>query len=82
MTIQRKAEWIECDKETYPHFGYWQEPAPKAAVDYILQQKEETESFSDGRSQWIWIRLPDGDLVLAVYPQGDTYFATEHWCTI
>jgi hypothetical protein len=31
----------------------------------------------EGRSQWVWVRLPDGDLILGLYPQGDTYFATE-----
>ena len=35
------------------------------------------ETSNDGRSQWVWVRLPSGDLVLGVYPQGDTYFATE-----
>ena len=35
------------------------------------------ENSQDGRSQWVFLRLPNGDLVLAVYPQGDTYFATE-----
>lgn len=31
----------------------------------------------DGRSQWVWIRFPNGDLFLAVAPQGDTYFEAE-----
>jgi hypothetical protein len=31
----------------------------------------------DGRSQWVWVRLPDGDLVLGIFPQGDTYELTE-----
>ncbi len=37
------------------------------------------------KSPWYWIRLPDGDLVLAVYPQeGDhsTYCETEQWRNI
>lgn len=62
--------------------GYWQEPATQEAVDYVLKQPIETETNRDGRSCWLWIRLPDGDLVLACYPQGDTYFSTEHWRTI
>lgn len=24
-------------------------------------------------SDWYWLRLPNGDLVLATYPTGDTY---------
>jgi len=62
--------------------GYWQEPAPQEAVDYILKQPIQCKGNNDGRSKWMWIRLPDGDLVLAVYPQGDTYFSTEHLRTI
>jgi hypothetical protein len=31
----------------------------------------------DGRSQFVWVRLANGDLILGVYPQGDTYFDTE-----
>jgi hypothetical protein len=49
-------------------------PARKDQVDLILAASEDTE---DGRSEWLWIRLPNGDLILGVFPQGDTYFATE-----
>lgn len=31
----------------------------------------------DGRSGWRWIRLANGDLILGVFPHGDTYFAVE-----
>ena len=27
----------------------------------------------DGRSEWSWVRLRDGTLMLAVFPQGETY---------
>lgn len=50
--------------------GYYVETAPQEAVDFVL---------AHSRSQWVWIRLPDGDLVLATFPQGDDYFATEEW---
>lgn len=30
-----------------------------------------------GRSEWYWLRLADGTLALAVFPQGDTYEALE-----
>lgn len=36
-----------------------------------------SENDPDGRSQPMWIRLPNGDLILGVYPQGDTYFECE-----
>ena len=31
----------------------------------------------DGQSQFVWVRLANGDLILGVYPQGETYFNTE-----
>jgi hypothetical protein len=30
-------------------------------------------SDNDGRSDFVWLRLPNGDLILGVWPQGDTY---------
>ena len=32
---------------------------------------------NDGCSQFYWFRLANGDLILGVYPQGDTYLETE-----
>lgn len=29
------------------------------------------------RSQWVWVWLPNGDLILGVFPQDDAFFATE-----
>lgn len=31
----------------------------------------------EGRSPWLWVRLANGDLLLATYPRGDMYFETE-----
>lgn len=31
----------------------------------------------DGRSRWLWVRLANGDLLLACYPQGGTYEIVE-----
>lgn len=50
-----------------------QHPASQASVDLVLSQ---TESH-DGRSGWLWLRLPNGDLILGVFPRGETYFAVE-----
>lgn len=36
----------------------------------------------DNRSNWYYFRLPDGDLIIGFYPQGDTYFSTENERTI
>lgn len=62
---------------------YWaQEDAPREAVDFMLKQPIEDSKTHDGRSRWLWIRLPNGDLILGFYPQGDAYFTTEQWRTI
>lgn len=76
MTLQLTHFTLE-PEET--HWAY--EPAPQEAVDYVLKQPINPDN-NDGRSNWVWIRLPHGDLVLAVFPQGDTYFSTEEWRTI
>lgn len=49
-------------------------PASQASVDLVLAA--DTES-GDGRSPWVWLRLPNGDLILGIFPQGETYFAVE-----
>ena len=40
-------------------------------VIYVLSMSPELD---DARSQWQWFRLPNGDLILGVFPQGSTYF--------
>lgn len=49
-------------------------PASQESVNLVLSQSEDD---ADGRSQFCWVRLPNGDLVLGVFPQGETYFAVE-----
>ncbi len=48
-------------------------PASQELVDLVLSKPVEDE----GRSQFVWVRLQNGDLILGVYPQGDTYFEIE-----
>lgn len=50
-------------------------PASKEAVELVSKA---TEDGMDGRSNWVWVRLTNGDLMLAVYPQGETYMAVEY----
>jgi hypothetical protein len=50
-------------------------PASAESVATVLAA---SEGDPEGRSEWLWVRLPDGGLVLGVYPQSDTYMATEH----
>jgi len=49
-------------------------PASKKIVKMVLKAKVNDH---DGRSQFLWVRLPNGDLVLGVYPQAETYEACE-----
>lgn len=49
-------------------------PASQKSIDIIMKSDE---TSMDGRSNWLWLRLPDGDLIFGCYPEGDTYFATE-----
>lgn len=49
-------------------------PASEASVQAVVTADPKSD---DGRSPWMWVRLPNGDLILGVYPQGDTYLAVE-----
>lgn len=49
-------------------------PASQECVDLVLSKSPDDDN---GRSAWQWIRLPNGDLILGVYPQGETYFEVE-----
>ena len=48
--------------------------ASPQAVKHVLAADE---SDPEGRSQWLWCRLPNGDVFLGVFPQGDTYLEHE-----
>lgn len=50
-------------------------PATKRVVKRVL---DKSKHDPDGRSNWMWLRLPNGDLILGVYPQGDTYEECAH----
>jgi hypothetical protein len=49
-------------------------PASDESVKLVLAQRT---GGMDGRSPFVWVRLPNGDLILGVFPQGDTYLACE-----
>ena len=70
--LQRDPDW------TLDGIAYRQK-ASKTMVEHVLAQVENT---SNGRSQFYWFRLANGDLILGVYPRGDTYFYTESDRTI
>lgn len=48
-------------------------PATPEAAHQLLN----TPIGDDGRSPYEWIVLPNGDLALAIWPKGDTFFALE-----
>lgn len=52
----------------------WVHPASAKAVRKVLRQSTAT---GHGRSDWVWLRLPNGDLIMGVFPQGDTYLEME-----
>lgn len=52
----------------------WQGDARREAVAEVLAAPVGT---GDGRSEWFWLRLANGDLFLATAPQGATYEALE-----
>lgn len=48
-----------------------------ASEEYVELVLNKDADHQDGRSDWKWIRLSNGDLILGVYPYGDTYFECE-----
>lgn len=52
----------------------WVHPASRSVAAKVWAA---TELDQDGRSEPVWLRLPNGDLLLGVFPRGDTYFAVE-----
>ncbi len=53
--------------------------AKREDVDFLLSQPVDNW---DGRSDWRWVRLQNGDLMLAVFPCGETYFYIAERCGI
>lgn len=49
-------------------------PASKQSIKKVLNAEQGDD---DGRSEYCWLRLPNGDLMLGVFPRGDTYLAVE-----
>lgn len=44
--------------------------ASHGSVALVLAADRDSD---DGRSQWVWLTFPNGDLALATFPQGSTY---------
>ncbi len=71
--MEMKAHRTHCDPDDYGADTLIH-PASKESVNTVLNANP---NCIDGRSNWVWVRLPNGDLVLGVFPQGGTYFAVE-----
>lgn len=52
-------------------------PMRNADTIVKLLETEPDDSTDDGRSEWRWLRLADGDLMVGFWPQGDTYMDLE-----
>lgn len=50
-------------------------PASPESVGKVLSADP---TSVDGRSPFVWVRFPNGDLVLGVFPQGETYLDVEN----
>lgn len=48
-----------------------------ATASYITKVLKAEEGHVDGRSEWLWLRLSDGTLMLGLFPRGDTYLECE-----
>ena len=58
-----------------PHLLAIEAAADPAIVQMIIDAP--VSEGPDGRSDWMWFRLANGDLILGCWPRGDTYEATE-----
>lgn len=56
--------------------GFLAHIQPASEADAIQVLNADPHSM-DGRSNWVWVRLQNGDLILGVFPQGDTYSLME-----
>lgn len=71
---QSNEEWID-------HLiiaEFWPASHKSAAAVISLRLEDPKGPIGNGeRSDWQWVRLANGDLMLAVFPQGDGYFEVE-----
>lgn len=69
MATYENDDWAELDVFGAEGFEV------RRAID--PQRVIELPEGDDGRSNWFWLRAPDGDLMLACFPHGDGYRASE-----
>lgn len=60
-------------------------PALRTSVEELLDKpmtpfRDSTDGhghIEDSRSEWVWVRLANGDLILGFYPRGEAYMEQE-----
>lgn len=69
-------KWVDLyhDDDT-DHVSVHYKPASAESVKLVLQA--DTDDY-DGRSEFLWITLPNGDVILGTLPQGHIYELTEN----
>lgn len=71
-----KSEQIYIDDDSrLPCIGTIYRGVSLADVNQVVNAPVDT---SNGRSEWVWVRLANGDLLLGVFPQGDTYIELQN----
>ena len=55
-------------------------PMTREQVDFMLTRPIDDGTVAcgmDDRSEWLWVRFPNGDLMCGFFPHGDSYFEHE-----
>jgi hypothetical protein len=51
-----------------------------AEPEDVMRVLDTAVGDGNGRTQWIWVRLQNGDLILGCFPTGETYEAVSDRC--
>ncbi|MGW8177622.1 MAG: hypothetical protein ACWGQW_02335 [bacterium] len=65
---------VTYDTDTQEEHFYQRHPASREMVYKILSRGDDPD---DGRSGFYYFLMPNGDMILGVYPTGETYFEAE-----
>jgi len=77
MTVERVTTDIDPRSGEHletPQIIGWSAPMGSEAIKMVL---DAPTSGDDGRSEFFYLLLANGDLVVACYPQGDTYMSLD-----
>lgn len=69
-------EWLETTGN--PRALAQLSPMTREQVDFMLTRPIDVdEGDLDGRSEWLWVRFSNGDLMCGFFPHGDSYLEHE-----